>query len=115
MTAAFEKISASIVLGLALCFLGAHAAPAQEAKLQITVQNGHFQPAELRAPVNVPVIIVIKNNDAKPMEFESVSLRVEKVIPAKGQGQVRIRPLAPGRYDFFDDFNQSNRGTLIVE
>ena len=112
---AFEKVSASIVLGLALCFLGGHVASAQETTLQITVQGGKFQPAELHAPVNVPVIIVIKNNDARPMEFESVSLRVEKVIPAKGQGQVRIRPLAPGRYDFFDDFNQSNRGTLVVQ
>jgi hypothetical protein len=115
MIAALEKVSASIFLGLALSFLGVQAAPAQETKLQIVVQGGKFQPSELRAPVNQPVVITIKNNDAKPMEFESVSLRVEKVIAAKSQGSVRIRPLAPGRYDFFDDFNQSNRGTLIVE
>ena len=115
MIAALEKVSAAIVLGLALCFLGAHVASAEDTKLQITVQGGKFQPAELRAPVNVPIVITVKNNDAKPMEFESVSLRVEKVIAAKSQGSVRIRPLAPGRYDFFDDFNQSNRGTLVVE
>ena len=26
-----------------------------------------------------------------------------------------VGPLKPGKYEFFDDFNQSNRGTLIVE
>jgi hypothetical protein len=88
---------------------------AQDTTLQISIQNGHFQPSELRAPVNVPIVIVIKNNDAKPAEFESSSLKVEKVIPAKGQVSVRIRPLGPGRYDFYDDFNASNRGTLVIQ
>ena len=115
MIASLKRISGMAVIGLALCVLGANAASAEDTKLQIVVQGGKFQPAELHAPVNVPVVITIKNNDAKPMEFESVSLRVEKVVPAKSQLSVRIRPLAPGRYDFFDDFNQANRGTLVVQ
>jgi hypothetical protein len=115
MFAMLKRISASVVLGLALCCAGSYAASAQDTTLQLTVQGGRFQPAELRAPANKPLTIVIKNNDAKPMEFESVSLRVEKVIAAKGQGSVRIRALAPGRYEFFDDFNQSNRGALVVQ
>ena len=49
-----------------------------------------------------------------PMEFESVSLRVEKVIKGNGSGTVRLRALAPGRYNFFDDFNQSANGVLVV-
>ena len=49
------------------------------------------------------------------MEFESVSLRVEKVIPAGGEGTVHVRALAPGRYEFLDDFHQETRGTLIVQ
>ena len=28
---------------------------------------------------------------------------------------VNVRPLAPGRYEFFDDFHQEARGVLIVE
>ena len=48
------------------------------------------------------------------MEFESKSLKVEKVIAANGEGIVRVGPLKPGKYDFFDDFNLSNRGTLVV-
>ncbi len=115
MFAAGWKVSTGLFLGLLLSGLGAPIASAQDMTLTVVVQNGRFQPAELRAPVNKAVVIVIKNNDAKPMEFESHSLRIEKVIAAKSQGSVRIRPLAPGRYEFFDDFNTANRGILVVQ
>jgi hypothetical protein len=48
------------------------------------------------------------------MEFESVSLRVEKVVTGNGEGIIRLRPLAPGRYNFFDDFHQETTGVLVV-
>jgi len=105
----------SILLGVAIAIAAGQAALAQDTTLQITVQNHQFSPTELRAPANKPIVIVIKNNDATPMEFESVSLRVEKIIAAKSQGSVRVRALSPGRYEFFDDFNQSTRGALIVQ
>jgi len=104
-----------MVLGVAIGIAACHAALAQDTTLQVTVQNHQFSPSELRAPANKPIVIVIKNNDATPMEFESVSLRVEKIIAAKSQGSVRVRALSPGRYEFFDDFNQSTRGTLTVQ
>ena len=114
MMTGFTKICAAIGFVVTLGGLGGGVALA-DTTLTVTVQNGRFQPAELRAPVNVPVVIVIKNNDAKPMEFESAQMKVEKVIPGKAQASVRVRPLAPGRYDFFDDFNASNRGVLVVQ
>jgi hypothetical protein len=49
------------------------------------------------------------------MEFESVSLRVEKVVAGNGRGAINLRPLAPGRYKFFDDFNQQAKGVLVVQ
>src|SRR5215472_9429468 len=70
--------------------------------------------AKISAPANRPISIKVKNLDAAPMEFESVSLRVEKVIAAGSEGVVNVRALAPGRYEFFDDFHQETRGTLIV-
>jgi len=103
------------LLGSALAIVASQAALAQETALQLTVENGKFSPAELQAPADKPILITIKNNGAKAMEFESVSLRVEKVIAAKGQGTVRVRALSPGRYEFFDDFNKSTKGTLVVQ
>ena len=115
MVNSLRQIWCAIVLGVAIGMAGCHAASAQETTLQVTVDNHRFSPSDLRAPANKPIVIVIRNNDATPMEFESVSLRVEKIIAAKSQGSVRVRALSPGRYEFFDDFNQSTRGALIVQ
>ena len=92
------------------------AATAQErVALAITVKNHRFEPAELHAPANRPLAIAVKNLDAAAIEFESVSLRVEKVVAPGASGTVNVRPLAPGRYEFFDDFHQETRGTLVVQ
>ena len=87
---------------------------AEQAAVTISVKDHHFQPAQVDAPANQPLSITVKNLDADAMEFESVSLRVEKVIAAGSEGIVRVRALAPGRYEFFDDFHQQTRGTLVV-
>jgi plastocyanin len=95
-----------------------HAAPAlaqQAAEIQLSYSNGAFQPSEVRAPAGKLVVFRIKNHDAKAMEFESKSLRVEKVVAAKSEGLVNVRPLNPGRYEFYDDFNDKARGVLNVQ
>ncbi len=84
------------------------------ATVTITVKNHRLQPAEPVAPANVPIELHVKNLDPAPMEFESVSLRVEKVVTGNGEGIIRLRPLAPGRYNFFDDFHQETNGVLVV-
>jgi hypothetical protein len=87
----------------------------QNASVAISVKDHHFQPGQISAPANRPLSITVKNLDTTPMEFESVSLRVEKVIPPGSEGTVHVRALAPGQYEFFDDFHQETRGTLIVQ
>ena len=86
----------------------------QEVTISISVKNHRFQPAEVNAPANVPIMLRVKNLDPAPMEFESVSLRVEKVVTPNSEGIIRLRPLAPGRYNFFDDFHQETNGVLVV-
>ena len=83
--------------------------------IAIAVKNKRFEPTEIRGPANRPLSIQVKNLDDAPIEFESVSLRVEKVIAAGAAGVVNIRALAPGRYEFFDDFHPQTRGVLIVQ
>jgi hypothetical protein len=86
----------------------------QAASVSISVKNHRFQPAEIQAPAKVPIELRVKNLDPTPMEFESVSLRVEKVVTGNSEGIIRLRPLEPGRYNFFDDFNQQTTGVLVV-
>jgi cupredoxin-like protein len=92
------------------------AVQAQQAKdIVITYKGKQFQPAQVAAPANTPLRLRVKNLDAQPMEFESTSLRVEKVVTGNGEGTINVRPLAPGSYEFFDDFNDTSRGTLTVQ
>jgi plastocyanin len=102
-------------LALAL-FLITNAAEAQEsATVHISLKDHHFQPAELKAPAGKPITIIVKNLDAAPAEFESNTLRVEKVVTGGGTISILVRPLQPGRYRFFDDFHQETDGYLVVQ
>jgi uncharacterized protein (DUF58 family) len=105
----------SILFLAAALLVAAPLAQAQQgATVSVTVKNHRFQPSQLTAPANVPITIRVRNQDSTRMEFESVSLRVERVIAGNSEGVIQIRPLAPGRYDFFDDFNQEAEGVLVV-
>jgi hypothetical protein len=110
-----KAIIIALVLATATFASGTGARAQEAAAVAISVKNHHFQPAEVHAPANRRLALTVKNLDTAAMEFESVSLRVEKVIAAGSEGVVNIRSLAPGRYEFFDDFHQETRGTLVVQ
>lgn len=106
-----------VALAAATIFVSsAGLAIAQEsAAVAVTVKGHQFQPAEVHAPANKRLGIRVKNLDSVAIEFESVSLRVEKVIAPGSEGVVNVRALTPGRYEFFDDFHQETPGTLVVQ
>lgn len=100
---------------LAIGMLAGGALAQEAANVSVSVKNHRFVPAEVQAPANVPIMLRIKNLDPTPMEFESVTMRVEKVVTGNGEGVIRLRPLSPGRYNFFDDFNPNANGVLVVK
>jgi hypothetical protein len=107
---------AILAFACGMAALAASPAQAQQAtEIQLTYSKGQFQPAEVRAPADKPITFRVKNLDAKAMEFESKSLRVEKVVAANSEGVVNVRAMKPGRYEFFDDFNEKARGALTVQ
>ena len=83
--------------------------------VQLTLKDHKFSPAEPHAPAGKPIVITLRNLDPVPAEFESNMLRVEKVVTGGGTITIRIRPLEPGRYRFFDDFNPDAQGYLVVQ
>jgi hypothetical protein len=105
---------AGLLLAGALIAAGPQVRAQEAANISVSIKNHRFQPAEISAPANVPVMLRVKNLDATPMEFESVSLRVEKVVTGNSEGVIRLRSLSPGRYNFFDDFNPNANGVLVV-
>ena len=96
---------------------GAAAIPAladEPIKLSIAIKDRQFDPAELHAPPGKPITIVVKNLGTIATEFESDALHVEKVIAPGAEVSIHVRPLEPGRYNFFDDFHRATQGYLIV-
>src|SRR5579859_6218613 len=85
----------------AVAVLQASNSHAQQAtEIRLTYSKGQFQPSQVSAPADKPISFRIKNLDAKAMEFESTSLRVEKVVAAGSEGVVNVRALKPGRLLF---------------
>jgi hypothetical protein len=112
---AFKRAGLLVVASVAMLMVSP-AVQAQQAKeIQITYKGKQFQPADISAPANTALTLRIKNLDPQPMEFESTTLRVEKVVTGSSEGVINVRPLKPGRYDFFDDFNDKARGSLNVQ
>ncbi len=111
--------NARAILGLtalaSLFFACAEAVSADEpVAIAITIKDHKFDPAEVHAPAGKPIALSVKNLDAIAAEFESDALHVEKVVPPGREAVVRVRPLEPGRYDFFDDFHRATQGVLVV-
>jgi heme/copper-type cytochrome/quinol oxidase subunit 2 len=102
-------------LGAAAMLQASPSRAQQATEIRLSYSNGQFQPRQVSAPADKPIAFRIKNLDAKAMEFESTSLRVEKVVAAGSEGVVNVRALKPGRYEFYDDFNDSARGALTVQ
>ena len=111
MSQLFKNYSGALAL---LLTLGILPAAAQES-VSVTIKNKHFSPSTLHASANKPIKITVHNADKAAAEFESRTLRVEKVVPAGGTVVINVKPLVPGRYGFFDDFNTSNQGVLIAQ
>ena len=89
-------------------------AAAQE--FTITIKNHRFEPAELRVPAKKRFTVYVINDDPTPEEFESLPMKVEKIIPGKSKALVRIGPLEPGRYEFIGEFNIATaKGVMIAE
>ena len=62
--------------------------------------------------------MLVVNQDATPAEFESKPLSREKVIPGKSTGIVNIGPLKAGRYEFVEEYHETEagaQGTIVVE
>jgi hypothetical protein len=101
---------------MAVAWLGAGALADESVMVKVSLKDHHFVPAEPTAPANKPITIEVTNQDSTPSEFESKTLRVEKVVAGGGKITIQVRALPPGRYRFFDDYHEdTTEGFLIVQ
>lgn len=115
-----EAAQKRIVAGIAAALLAAVAIGCSGARaedpvsLSVTMKDHKFEPAELHAPPGKPIAIHVKNLNTIVSEFESSDLHFEKIVPVGSEAVVYVRPLQPGRYNFFDDFHHATQGFLVV-
>ncbi len=84
--------------------------------IALTLKDHKFTPVEIHVKANVPNVITMTNEDATAEEFDSTSLKVEKVVAGNSSGNVRLRPLSPGRYPFMGEFHSATaQGVVIAE
>ena len=109
-----KNLTRKILLAyFALLPLSASAAPPV---IEIAIRKHLFFPAEPVIPANTKVKLLISNEDKTPEEFESYELNREKVIPGNSKAVIFVGPLAPGRYPFFGEFNQTTAlGAIIAQ
>ena len=84
--------------------------------IAVTIKDHKFTPSEIRVKANAPAVLSITNADATAEEFDSSALKIEKVIAGHGQGDVHLRPLAPGKYPFMGEYHSDTaQGVVIAE
>jgi len=108
---------AALAAAVALLVALAPTAPAAaDTPILLKIKDHRFTPAQIHVKANQPSLIVMTNADGTPEEFDSTSLKVEKVVPGNSSGNIRIRPLAPGRYPFMGEYHSDTaQGVVIAE
>jgi plastocyanin len=110
----FSKIAAVSLFALfSLTSVGvAHA----DVEIALSYKDKKFDPSEISAPANTAIVIKFRNLDRDAMELESDSLKIEKVVPAGKDATIKVKAQKPGRYEFFDEYNEKTaRGALVVK
>ena len=112
-----QKIGLWSVIGAALAIapaIGVSAA-AEDDGIVIVMKDNQFIPSEVPAPAGAKLKLVVRNQNPTVAEFESSQFHREKVVQPGAEIVVFVGPLAPGSYEFFDDFHPSTRGHLVVK
>jgi hypothetical protein len=100
----------------AFAVVGAQAEAGQTGPQELTISNHRFDPTEIDVPAGQATMLHVRNLDPTAEEFDSSALKVEKVIGGNGAATIRLRPLAPGRYNFMGEYHESTaRGVVVAK
>lgn len=83
---------------------------------EVVARDGRLAPARLEVPTGQRIKLVVKNEGKTPIEFENLSMRVEKVLAPGATSFVVLPRLKPGQYEFVDEFHpDTGRLTVIAK
>ena len=92
-------------------------APARaDTPIVVHLKNHKFSPSVIKVKANQSAMIILFNDDDTADEFDSSSLKIERVVPGHAKGNIRLRALAPGKYPFMGEFHAATaQGVVIAE
>lgn len=98
-----------------LCFSGVAIAD-DPAPINVTLKDHRFVPSEIHVPTGKRMVLIVRNEDTTPEEFDSSALQIEKVITGGTYATIWLHPLGPGRYPFMGEFHPDTaQGVVISE
>jgi Cupredoxin-like domain len=112
---------AALIAAFAVAPAAAQTAPQptpvnESGQIVLTLENHIFTPAEIHVRAGQKTQILLKNLDATAEEFDSTTLKVEKVIAGHSEGVLRLRALEPGSYPFVGEYNSAiAKGQVIAD
>jgi len=81
---------------------------------QLRFDHGAFQPTRLMVRANKPFKMKVTNGSDSAIEFESFELHRERMVAPGETIVVHMPSLAPGSYQFFDDFHHEVPKGIIL-
>jgi hypothetical protein len=112
----FTRLASNLSLAVVLLAMAGAAHAEDSVELPLSYKDKKFDPPEISAPANTPIVIKFRNLDKDAMELESDSLHIEKVVAAGKDATIKVKAQKPGRYEFFDEYNEKTaRGALVVK
>ena len=80
----------------------------------VHLKNHKFAPSVIKVKANQPSMITLYNDDDSADEFDSSSLKIEKVVPGHNKGSIRVRALTPGKYPFMGEYHAATAQGIVV-
>ncbi|HMH64858.1 MAG TPA: cupredoxin domain-containing protein [Rhizomicrobium sp.] len=80
----------------------------------VHLKDHKFSPSVITVKANQPSMIILFNDDNSADEFDSSSLKVERVVPGHAKGNIRLRALAPGKYPFMGEFHAATAQGVVI-
>lgn len=114
MEAGMSRRSAFFILTALVGALLGGPAWAEEPVIRLTIKDHRFIPDRLEVPAKVKLVLVIRNEDSEPEEFESPSLRREKIVFPGTETRLVLGKLDPGEYAFFGEYHEATARGVIV-
>ena len=84
-------------------------ADTNDKEIMITLKDGVVSPNQIEAKADSTIVITVTNEGKGTAEFESKPLHIEKVLMSGASATFTFKNLAPGEYEFVDEFTEDQK------